>query len=259
MKFLKDSPVIFVHYPIGAGGWFLSSLIYYAHDQSEAFEFDTRGSGHKNRSIQYINNFYKDFLGSTQGNDILEDVNYESFSKTQRLEYLQKHLLVSPLAKDHVPQVISIHCRNINIFLEAFPKSTCVQINITEDQGLLCRFNYLFKILATAEIHFETLCREHGLNEIEIADAKIKIHDLKDNIEQFAWLDKFLSKFSKTVENKQEFDDRILEIFYTEYMEDAPENVLTEIFNFLKNPLKENLRNELIGYISQYRVLQPKL
>ena len=57
MKYLKDAPIVFVHYPIGAGGWFLASLIYFAYDQSESFEFDNRGSGHSNRAIQYINNF----------------------------------------------------------------------------------------------------------------------------------------------------------------------------------------------------------
>ena len=80
MKYLKDAPIVFVHYPIGAGGWFLASLIYFAYDQSESFEFDNKGSGHSNRAIQYINNFYKDFLGSKQGTDILEDNNYENFS-----------------------------------------------------------------------------------------------------------------------------------------------------------------------------------
>jgi hypothetical protein len=259
MKYLKDAPTIFVHYPIGAGGWFLSSLIYFAYDQSEPFEFDNKGSGHNNRAIQYINNFYKDFLGSKEGADILEDANYENFPQQQRLAYLRDNLLISPLAKDSVPQVISIHCRNINIFLEAFPNSKCIQINITDDQKKLCRFNYLFKILSTTEIHFETFCRDNGLSETEIKNAKVKIQNLKDHFDEFEWTSKSITKLNKTVENYPEFDKRILEIFYNEYINDPADYLLAEICKFLEISLEENLRNDLTGYIFQYRALQPKL
>lgn len=259
MKFLKDQDVIFVHYPVGSGGWFLSSLIYYAHDQTETFEFDLRGSGHGNRAIQYINNFYKDFVNSKEGKDILHESNYENFSKQQRLEYLRKMLLVSPLAKDHIPHVISIHCQNINIFLEAFPNSKCVQINITEEQLSVCRFNYLFKIIATTDFHCETFCKDSGLTEIETHQAKSKIQDLRSNFKDFDWATPIIKKLNKTLPNELIFDKRIFEIFYTEYMNDPADHLVTEICNFLQINVTHNLHNELAGYIFQYRALQPQI
>ena len=117
----------------------------------------------------------------------------------------------------------------------------------------------MFKILSTTEINFETFCRDNGLSETEIKNAKVKIQNLKDHFDEFEWTSKFITKLNKTVENSPEFDKRILEIFYNEYINDPADYLLTEICKFLEISLEENLRNDLTGYIFQYRALQPKL
>ena len=176
MPLLADFPVVFVHYPTGAGGWFLSSLLHYSFDQTEPFTFDQVGSGHSNRSIQYINNFYKDFLQTDKGKDIIYEKNYDTFSKEQRVAYIKELLQVAPDANKNIPQVISIHCQNINLFLEALPHAKCVQITISDEDLLKCTFNYLFKILAITPFNFETFCAERGIinDQFELAKEKIK-------------------------------------------------------------------------------------
>ena len=131
MTKLQDVPCVFVHYPTGAGGWFFSSLLYYCFDNSEPLLFDQVGSGHANRSISYTTNFYKDFLQEDQGLDIIYDRNYENFSHEERIKYIRSKLLVAP-DSDISTHVISIHCKNINVFLEALPLLKVVQINIEE-------------------------------------------------------------------------------------------------------------------------------
>jgi hypothetical protein len=259
MKRLVDHPVIFVHYPVGAGGWFLTSLIYHAFDQSDPFEFDQLGSGHGNRAIQYINNFYKDFQQSQEGIWILNETNYEFFSKEQRIEYLQNSLLISPLANNSAPQVISLHCKNINIFLEAFPTSKCVQINVSNDDINRCLYNYLHKILSVTPINFETFCKDKGLSDTEFETAKIKIQNLKENFSYFSWVRPFIENTVKSVENFSSFDDRIFEIFYQEYMEDDPNHILKSIFNFLNYTIDNEMIDKLSGFMLTYRSLQPKI
>lgn len=259
MKRLCDHSVIFVHYPVGAGGWFLTSLIYHAFDQSEPFEFDHLGSGHGNRSIQYINNFYKDFQQSAEGTAILYEQQNNEFSKDKKIEYLQNNLFLSPLAKNHIPQVISIHCKNINLFLEAFPNSTCIQINVKPEEIDRCTFNYLYKILSVTPLNFETFCKDRGLTEAEYQVAKEKIKNLRENFEYFKWVNPFIENTIKSVDNDSKFDSRIFEIFYSDYMNDDSAHVLKSIFKFLDYNIENNLLDKLSGFMLTYRSLQPKL
>ena len=260
MKRMHDSKTIFVQYPVGAGGWFLTSLIYHRYDQYDSFEFDQQGSGHGNRAIQYINNFYKDFLRSEKGEHILEDTGYEQFSKDQRIEHMRESLLVSPQANNNAPQVVSLHCKNIDIFLEAFPNSKCIQINIDQQDLITCTFNYLFKILSVTPINFETFCAERGIigDDFKVAQEKIK-NLTRENMDYFKWVTPFIEKTAKSKLNDPIYDNRIFEIDYKDYMTDSPHAILTAMFDFLDSPIESQLLDTLAGYMLTYRSLQPKL
>ncbi len=260
MKRMCDHETIFVQYPVGAGGWFLTSLIYHRYDPRDSFEFDQLGSGHGNRAIQYINNFYKDFLRSELGEKILEDVGYDTFSKEQRVKHIQDSLLISPLANNNAPQVVSLHCKNIEVFLEAFPNSKCIQINIEQEDLITCTFNYLFKILAVTPLNFETFCEERGIvgDEFKLAQEKVK-NLTQENMKYFQWVTPFIEKTAKTAPNNPLYDDRIFEIDYKDYMTDTPHAVLKAIFEFLDSPTDPQLLDTLAGYMLTYRSLQPKL
>lgn len=260
MKRIYDTDTIFIQYPVGSGGWFLTSLIYHRYDQREAFEFDMVGSGHGNRAIQYINNFYKDFLRSELGEKILEDIDYDTFSKEQRIQHIRDSLLISPLATSDAPQVISLHCKNIDIFLEALPKSKCVQINIDDVDLVTCTFNYLFKILSVTPINFETFCAERGVTGDEFKTAQEKVQNLtKENLEYFKWVTPFIEKTAKSKPNDPVHEVRIFEINYKDYMSDDPHRVLNAIFGFLDGYIDPQLLDKLVGYMLTYRSLQPKI
>jgi hypothetical protein len=260
MKRMCDSETIFVQYPVGAGGWFLTSLIYHRFDQQDSFEFDQLGSGHGNRAIQYINNFYKDFLRSDLGEKILEDTGYDTFSREQRIQHIKDSLFISPLANNNVPQVVSLHCKNIEVFLEAFPNSKCVQINIDQDDLITCTFNYLFKILAVTPINFETFCAERGIVGDDFKLAQEKVKDLtRENMKYFQWVTPFIEKTARSKANSPIYDSRIFEIDYKDYMSDTPQAILTAMFDFLDSPTEPQLLDTLVGYMLTYRSLQPKL
>lgn len=259
MSLLADSPVIFVHYPTGAGGWFLSSLLHYSFDQSEPFTFDQVGSGHSNRSIQYINNFYKDFLQTQQGKNIIYEKNYHVFSKEDRIKYIRDSLLVAPNVDKSVPHTISIHCQNINLFLEALPKAKCVQITISDTDLLKCTFNYLFKILAITPHNFETFCAERGIVEKQFEIAKEKIQNLNaENLKWFEWAVAFIKDTAKAVDNDQKFSDRMLEIPYDKYMNYRHDLMLEEIIEFTNPDCSMLLFHKLAGYVLSYRLTQPR-
>jgi hypothetical protein len=259
MPLLADFPVVFVHYPTGAGGWFLSSLLHYSFDQTEPFTFDQVGSGHSNRSIQYINNFYKDFLQTTKGKDIIYETNYDTFSKEDRIAYIKESLMVAPDANKNIPQVISIHCQNINLFLEALPHAKCVQITISDKDLLKCTFNYLFKILAITPFNFETFCAERGIINDQFEIAKEKIKNLNaENLKWFEWAVPFIKETAKSIENYDKFKDRILKISYEKYMNFDHDLVLEEIVEFANPDCSLELFQDLSGYFLSYRVTQPR-
>jgi hypothetical protein len=259
MPRLADFPVILVHYPTGAGGWFLSSLLHYSFDQSEPFTFDQVGSGHSNRSIQYINNFYKYFLQTKNGSDIVFETNCDTFLKEDRIAFIKESLLVAPDANKNIPQVISIHCQNINLFLEALPQAKCVQITITEDELLKCTFNYLFKVLSNTPFNFEKFCAERGIVEDQFEIAKEKIKNLNaENLKWFEWAVPFIKSSVKSVDNNVEFKDRILELPYTRYMNHDHELVLEEIIEFANPTCSLEIFEQLAGYVLSYRLTQPR-
>ena len=83
MKTLTELPIIFVSYPLGAGGWFLSSLIQKWYDPLLELVIDKKGSGHANTFIYHINNFYKDYVHSDIGVSIIDDSNHDRYTKDQ--------------------------------------------------------------------------------------------------------------------------------------------------------------------------------
>jgi len=130
MKKLIDSPtpIVFVQYPVGAGGWFLASLLYTAYHTSEAIKHNAVGSGHNNTQIETINNFRMIAL-----EDAYQSILYQTastMSHTDKIEHIRNTLVNNPYKEEELIHPISIHCQDINIFLEAFPNSKAIQIVI---------------------------------------------------------------------------------------------------------------------------------
>ena len=257
MTKLKDVPCVFVHYPTGAGGWFFSSLLYHCFDDSEPLLFDQVGSGHANRSISYTTNFYKDFLQEDQGLDIIYDRNYENFTKSQRVDYIKNKLLVAPDANIST-HVISIHCKNINVFLEALPRLKVVQINITDRDLLKCTYNYLYKVLSQTPITFHTFCEERGITGLELATAREKIQNLnRENMEYFLWVVPFIEETNQTIPNDPSFASRIYSMMYEDYMTTNPETMMKEILDFVECDYDQDLLDRACGHVLSYRMTQP--
>jgi hypothetical protein len=257
MTKLHDVPCVFVHYPTGAGGWFFSSLLYYCFDNTEPLLFDQVGSGHANRSISYTTNFYKNFLQEDQGLDIIYDRNYENFSHEERIKYIRSKLLVAPDSNIST-HVISIHCKNINVFLEALPLLKVVQINIEEKDLLKCTYNYLFKVLSQTPINFYTFCEERGITGDELEIARQKIQNLnKENMEYFRWVVPFIEETNQTISNDDRFLNRIYEISYTEYMSMDIEIMMRQILDFVECQYDQGLFEQACGHVLSYRMTQP--
>jgi len=257
MPLLADFPVIFVHYPTGAGGWFFSSLLYNCFDTSDPLLFDQVGSGHANRSISYTTNFYKDFLQEDRGLDIIYDRNYENFTKSQRVDYIRNKLLVAPDA-DISTHVISIHCKNINVFLEALPLLKVVQINITDGDLLRCTYNYLYKVLSQTPLNFHTFCEERGITGSELEIARQKIQNLnKENIEYFRWVIPFIQETNQTIPNDAKFVSRIYSMMYEDYMTIDPGIMMKEVLDFVQCEYDRDLFETACGHILSYRMTQP--
>lgn len=257
MTKLKDVPCIFVHYPTGAGGWFFSSLLYNCIDDSDPLLFDQVGSGHANRSISYTTNFYKDFLQEDRGLDIIYDRNHENFDHEQRIEYIKNKLLVAP-DSNISKHVISIHCKNINVFLEAMPMLKVVQINISDDDLLKCTFNYLYKVLSQTPINFHTFCEERGITGKELEIAKEKIQNLnRENLEYFRWVIPHIEETNQTIPNDSRFSSRIHSMTYTDYMTVDPEIMMRNVLDFIDCKYDQDLLDRVSGYILSYRMTQP--
>lgn len=252
---LKDVPIIFVHYPTGAGGWFLASLIWHAFDPREPFRFDARGSGHDNQAIRNINNFYTEILESKEGMQIIHDTDYDSFSYQERIDYLRDNLTATDYAPHthRIPQVISLHCCNVNLFLDAFPNSKCIQITVEDSDWLECTGNFLRKKVHTRE-KFNMFCTELGIADLDILWDKYQ--HLAENIKDFQWAIDYIKSTAKNIENKLEFDHRIFEISYKDYMTDDIDNVLLSLLRFSEFEtenkfLYDNLYTNMLMYRGQ--------
>jgi hypothetical protein len=257
MNKLNEVPVIFIHYPTGSGGWFLSALIHYGFDQSMEFRFDQVGSGHANDHVRYINNFYTDVTLTPEYDKIIKDEGYDEFSYEQRIKFLQDSIIIH---RTDITQTLSLHCKNINVFLDAFPNSKCIQINIDDNDLMTCTANFLYKRLLTKTL-FDVFCERNGIAIDQIAtayDKFTKIRDSKDNLEYFKWAIPFVLSTAKNVPNDPKFDDRIFEIMFKEYMFDNLDNVLAALLNFAGITYSQPLYDELYGYVLRYRLEQPR-
>jgi len=253
MHKLKDLPILFVHYPAGSGGWFLASLLYNASDPIHAFIFDQIGSSYANKQIRTINNFYTEFAKSEKGMQIIQDTDYDSFSLEDRIAYLHdtlKSVKGAPL--ERVPHVIAISCCNINVFMQAFPQAKCIQINIEQDDLLVCTANFLRWGPKTRE-KFDQFCKSNG---IEPTDALWeKYTTIGDNPQEFSWAKSHVELTAKNVPNSADYDDRFFEIMYKEYMFDNLDNVLGSIVKFLgfttNNLMYDEMCNNMLIYRGQ--------
>lgn len=257
MDKLYNVPAIFIHYPTGSGGWFLSSLIHYGFDPSWNFRFDNVGSGHGNDNVRYINNFYTEVTLSKTYERIMEDKDYDVLSWQERINYLRESTTVNRI---DIPQTISLHCKNINLFLEAFPNSKCIQINIDPSDLMICTANFLYKRLLTKKL-FDVFYEKNNqpMELLETAYEKFQnITANKENLEYFAWAQSYVLSTAKNLKNDIKYDERILEIMFKEYMFDDIDSVLTAVLNFAGVKYDQALYDELYGFIMRYRHEQPK-
>jgi hypothetical protein len=253
MHKLKDLPIVFVHYPAGAGGWFLASLLYNASDPVHAFMFDNLGSCYANKQIRTINNFYTEFAKSQKGMQIIQDTAYDTFTREERIAYLQDTLSsIKGAPPVQVPHVIAISCCNINVFMEAFPQAKCIQLNIDKDDLIVCTANFLRWGPKTRE-KFDQFCNS---NNIAPTDALWeKYVTIADNPYEFAWATSHIESTAKTVPNNPDLDGRFFEIMYKEFMFDDVDNVLGSIVKFIRftpnNLLYDEMCNNMLIYRGQ--------
>jgi hypothetical protein len=253
MHKLKDLPIIFVHYPAGAGGWFLASLLYNASDPVHAFVFDKLGSSYVNKQIRAINNFYTVFTKSEKGMQIIRDTDYDAFPHEDRIAYLRDTLTsVTGAPPAHIPHVIALSCCNINVFMEAFPQAKCIQINIDKDDVIVCTANFLRWGPKTRE-KFDQFCNSNG---VESTDALWgKYITIADNPHEFVWATSHIESTAKKIPNNPKLDDRFFEIMYKEFMFDDLDNVLGSIVKFMgfstNNLMYDEMCNNMLIYRGQ--------
>jgi hypothetical protein len=258
MKKLTELPLIFVQYPSGAGGWFLTALLHYSFDQSEGFYFDEFGSGHANQHIRTINNWYDEIVMSPIGMAIIHDDEHDKYTREERIEYLKNNVVASDTANLNIPQFICLHCVDIGIFLEAFPNSKCIQINITEEDLLACTVLFLRKRFDLEK--FKMFCKEFP----EYTDAPLMGYEklqaqvfTKPELEYFKWATPYVLSLAKNVDNNPQHDDRLLEIMFADYITDDVASVVSALLNFVGSTPNKIVFDALNLYLIKYRVQQP--
>ena len=257
MKKLIDSatPILFVQYPVGAGGWFLTSLLYTAYHPLETLKHDSNGSGHANTVITSINNFAIISL-----EDTFQSILYQtesSMSRNDKIEYIRNTLINNPYKEEETAiHTISIHCQDINIFLEAFPNSKAIQIVIKDEQIAQCAFNFIHKILKTDLIYFEKVCNDCG-KDFEIEKQYLKNVDLTA-LDNLKWINKLIDKSNIKEEVIEKFDSRVLSVEYSQYIKHADaEHLITCIDNFLQAEWSQLTKHKLVDELDLYRTIQP--
>lgn len=257
MTKLNDIPVLFVHYPTGAGGWFLASLLHYAFDQTVPFSFDSYGSGHSNQSIRLINNWYDEVVCSPVGMAIIHNDEYDKYSRDERIEFLRNNLQATDMFKQGIPHVISLHCVDINLFLEAFPNSKCIQIIVEEHNLLVCTVLFLMKKLSFEQ--FVQFTKQFDVPESSYKELFSKLNQIqsRSELEDFKWAVPYVQSLDKGVENNPEYDDRFLEIMFEDWMNDDSHSVLHAFLNFVGVESPQKIFDNLIMYIEKYRSQQP--
>lgn len=256
MKKLIDSltPILFVQYPVGAGGWFLTSLLYTAYHPLETLKHDSNGSGHANTKITSLNNFSIISL-----EDAYQSILYQtesSMSHADKIQYIRNTLISNLPCEDYCVHTISIHCQDINIFLEAFPNSKAIQIEIKDEQIPICAFNFIHKILKTDLIYFEKVCNDCG-KDFEIEKQYLKNVDLTA-LDNLKWINKLIDKSNIKEEVIEKFDSRVLSIEYDQYIKHADAgHLITCIDNFLQAEWSPVTKNKLVDELELYRTIQP--
>jgi|694.fasta_scaffold14953_12 hypothetical protein len=256
MKKLIDSPtpILFVQYPVGAGGWFLTSLLYTAFNPVEPLKHNALGSGHANTKITSINNFsiisledaYRPILYQTESN----------MSRDDKIEYIRNTLINNPYKEETTIHTISIHCQDINIFLEAFPNSKAIQIVIKDEQIPQCAFNFIHKVLKGNLIYFEKVCKDYDKN-FEIEKTYLDNIGLA-NLDNLNWIHKLIDMSNIKNEILEKFDSRVLTIDYDQYINHADaKHLISYIENFLQAQWGTQIKNKLVDELELYRTIQP--
>jgi hypothetical protein len=257
MKKLIDSstPIVFVQYPVGAGGWFLTSLLYTAFNPEESLKHNSNGSGHANTKITSLNNFamisledtYQSILYQTESN----------MSHADKIEYIRNTLINNPHKEENIIHTISIHCQDINVFLEAFPNSKAIQIEIKNNQISLCAFNFIYKVLRGNLIYFEKICNDYG-KDFEIEKQHLKNVDLLA-LDNLKWINKLIDKSNIKEKVLEKFDSRVLTIEYDQYIKYADaDHLISCIGDFLQAEWISLTKNKLVDELELYRTIQPK-
>jgi hypothetical protein len=257
MKKLIDSPtpILFVQYPVGAGGWFLTSLLYTAYHPLETLKHDSNGSGHANTVITSINNFVIISLEDTYQSILYQTES--SMSRDDKIEYIRNTLINNPYKEEETAiHTISIHCQDINIFLEAFPNSKAIQIVIKDEQIAQCTFNFIHKILKTDLIYFEKVCNDCG-KDFEIEKQYLKNVDLTA-LDNLKWIHELIELSNTKNEILEKFDSRVLTIEYDQYIKYADaKHLISYIENFLQAQWGTQIKDKLVDELELYRTIQP--
>lgn len=258
MKKLTELPLIFVQYPSGAGGWFLTALLHYSFDQTAGFYFDEFGSGHANQHIRLTNNWYDEVVMSPIGMAIVHDDEHEKYTRAERIEFLRTTVVTSEETNLEIPQFICLHCVDINIFLEAFPNSKCIQINITNDDLLACTVLFLKKRFDLEK--FKIFCKQFSeyTDDPEIGFEKLQAltYD-KTELEYFSWATSYVLSLAKNTDNDLQYDDRLFEIMFSDYITDEVGHVITALLNFIDSCPTQTVFDALNLYLIKYRFQQP--
>ena len=252
MKKLHELPIIFVNYAIGSGGWFLSSLIQKWINPSLDLIIDRKGSGHANTFIYHINNFYKDYMHSDIGLSVINNSNLDVYSQEQRIKYLKNSIKINNPNDDAI--VISLHCADLNIFLNAFPNAKFICINITLEEIRKCRFNVLYKAVSARPELFEGMITTHNKN-LDECMSKLKTLN-KENLEYFSWVDAEVIKFMP----KNFYDaDNVINVDYDSYLNGDDIIFLDKIAEFLDLDIDQAQFDDAVVSLITYRFSQPPL
>ena len=252
MKNLHEFPIVFVNYTLGSGGWFLASLIQKWFNPLLNVLIDRSGSGHANTFIYHINNFYKDHMHSDIGKSIVNDSHHNVYSQTDRIEYLQNSIKINN--PNNTTIVVSLHCVDMNIFLQAFPSAKFVCINITPDEIIRCRFNFLYKAITARPELFKGIADAHGK---DLTDSLNRIKNLnKENLDYFAWTDSEIIKF---IPKNYYKSNNVISVNYNDYINGNEMIFLDTIAEFLDIDITQEQFDESVANLVTYRFSQPPL
>jgi hypothetical protein len=252
VKKLHELPIIFVNYTIGSGGWFLSSLIQKWINPSLDLIIDRKGSGHANTFIYHINNFYKDYMHSDIGLSVINNSNLDVYSQEQRVKYLKNSIKINNPNNDAI--VISLHCAELDIFLNAFPNAKFICINITPEEIRRCRFNVLYKAVSARPELFHGMVAAHN-KDLDECMSKLKTLN-KENLEFFSWVDAEVIKFMPHISYNS---NNVINVDYDSYLNGNDIVFLDKIAEFLELDIDQAQFDDAVASLITYRFSQPPL